>query len=125
KVESAVLIVERWVLARLRHQVFHSLAALNHAIRALNTELNQRPTKHYNGASREQLFKLLDEPALQPLPPYAYEYIDYRIAKVAKDYHVQYDNHWYSVPHRLVGERVEISATQTLVKVYHQAKCVA
>ncbi|KKO43781.1 transposase, partial [Arsukibacterium sp. MJ3] len=68
---------------------------------------------------------MLDAPALQPLPPYAYEYTDYRIAKVAKDYHVQYDNHWYSVPHRLVGERVEISATQTLVKVYHQAKCVA
>lgn len=125
KVESAVLIVERWVLARLRHQVFHSLAALNQAIRALNAELNQRPMKHYNGASREQLFKLLDEPALQPLPPYAYEYTDYRIAKVGKDYHVQYDYHWYSVPHRLVGERVEISATQTLIKVYHQAKCVA
>ncbi|KKO47473.1 transposase, partial [Arsukibacterium sp. MJ3] len=47
------------------------------------------------------------------------------IAKVAKDYHVQYDNHWYSVPHRLVGERVEISATQTMVKVYHHSKCIA
>ncbi|WP_407943644.1 IS21 family transposase [Maribrevibacterium harenarium] len=125
KVESAVLIVERWVLARLRHHIFYSLAALNQAIRELNIELNQRPMKQYNGASREQLFTLLDKPALQPLPPYAYEYTDYRIAKVAKDYHVQYDNHWYSVPHRLVGERVEISATQTMIKVYHQTKCVS
>lgn len=125
KVESAVLVVERWVLARLRHQVFFSLAALNQAIRQLNTELNQRPMKHYNGATREMLFKQLDAPALQPLPPYAYEYTDHRIVKVAKDYHVQYAEHWYSVPHMLVGERVELSASQTFIKIYHQGKCVA
>lgn len=125
KVESAVLIVERWILARLRHHTFFSLAQLNKAIKQLNIDLNQRPMKHYNGLSREQLFNQIDLPALQPLPAYPYEYTDHRIAKVAKDYHVQYDSHWYSVPHRLVGEKVEVVASQTLIKVHHKGQCVA
>ena len=87
---------------------------------ALNIDLNQRAMKHYNGLSREQLFNQLDGPALQPLPAYPYEYTDHRIAKVAKDYHVQYDSHWYSVPHRLVGEKVEVIASQVLIKVHHK-----
>jgi len=42
KVEGAVLIVERWILARLRDRRFFSLAELNVAIRALVDELNDR-----------------------------------------------------------------------------------
>jgi transposase len=117
KVEAAVLVAERWVMARLRHHVFHTMAALNQAIRALNKDLNQRPMKHYGGLSRAELFARIDAPALQPLPLYPYEYTQYKVAKVAKDYHVQFDFHWYSVPHMLVGERVEIHATQSLIKI--------
>jgi len=42
KAENAVLIVERWILMRLRHQVFHTLASLNLAISELAIDLNGR-----------------------------------------------------------------------------------
>lgn len=125
KVEAAVLVAERWVMARLRHHVFYTMAALNQAIRALNKELNQRPMKQYGGLSRAELFATIDAPALQPLPAYPYEYTQYKIAKAAKDYHVQFDYHWYSVPHALVGERVEIHATQGLIKIACKGEVVA
>ncbi len=125
KVESAVLVVERWVLARLRHITFHSLAALNQAIRSLNKELNERPMKSYDGLSRAELFKQIDAPALAPLPEMPYEYAQFKLAKVGKDYHVAFDNHWYSVPHALVGERVELMVTQRLVQIHYRGNVVA
>jgi transposase len=125
KVEGAVLIVERWVLARLRHHMFYSLAALNQALRALNEELNARPMKSYNGLSRQDLFLKIDAPALKALPLIPYEYTEYKVAKVGPDYHLQYDKHYYSVPHALCGQRLEIQASATLIRVYHQGQCVA
>lgn len=125
KVEAAVLVVERWVLARLRHYTFHTLASLNQAIRELMHDLNKRPMKGYNGLSRAQLFAQTDAPALSALPEYPYEYAQFKLAKVAKDYHVAFDNHWYSVPHTLVGERVELNVTQRLVRVRYKGNIIA
>lgn len=125
KAESTVQLVERWVLARLRNRTFYTLAELNQAIRQLNHELNQRPMRHYGGMSRTERFELLDKPLLRPLPSSPYEYGEYRSAKVGLDYHVEYDKHWYSVPHELVGNRVELIATQRLVQIRHQGLCVA
>ena len=125
KVEAAVLVVERWVLARLRHHTFHSLAALNQAIKALMSDLNQRPMKGYNGLSRTELFAQIDAPALSKLPQFPYEYTQFKLAKVAKDYHVAFDNHWYSVPHALVGERVELVVSQRLVRVRYKGNVIA
>src|SRR5207344_3576235 len=73
KVEVGVLVVERWILARLRNQRFFSLAELNAAIAALVTDLNARPMRKL-AVSRRQLFEELDRPALSPLPaePYIY-----------------------------------------------------
>ena len=63
--EAAVLLVERWILARLRHWRFHSLAELNCAIRQLLDELNERPFQKLDG-SRRNWFDLLDRLALRP-----------------------------------------------------------
>ena len=70
KVEVAVLVVERWILARLRHRRFFSLAELNEAIAELVADLNARPMRRL-GVSRRDLFLELDQPALKPLPPAA------------------------------------------------------
>jgi transposase len=125
KVEGAVLIIERWVLARLRHHVFYSLAALNQALRILNEELNARPMKTYSGLSRQDLFQQIDAPALKALPAFPYEYTEYKVAKVGPDYHLQYDKHYYSVPHALCGQRLEIQATTSMIRVHHKGRCVA
>lgn len=124
KAENAVLIVERWILMRLRHQVFHTLSGLNAAIKELLNDLNHRQQKMHPG-SRHHLYEKLDKPALMPLPHHAYEYVDTRRAKVGPDYHVLYDKHAYSVPHQLVAEQLQIDATQRLVRIYHKGEIVA
>ena len=79
KVEVAVLVAQRWIMARLRNRRFFSLAELNEAIRELVDELNDRVTRHL-GASRRQLFEELERPALKPLPAEPYEYAEWKRA---------------------------------------------
>ena len=123
KAENAVLIVERWILMRLRHETFYTLSALNARIKVLMEDLNNRPQRLYPGSRREQ-FELLDKPALAPLPTHPYEYIDSKRAKVGPDYHVLYQKHAYSVPHTLVGEVVTIEASGHLVSIYHHNQLI-
>ena len=106
KVEAGVLVVERWILARLRHQRFASLAALNAAIAALLADLNTRPMRRL-GVSRRQLFEELDRPALAALPAEPFVYAEWRIRRVGLDYHVDVEGHYYSAPHRLLRQQVE------------------
>ena len=124
KAENAVLVVQRWVLARLRHHSFFCLAELNQCIRALLEELNNRPFKQLPGC-RRSAFEQLDRPALRPLPVQPYRYVAIKPVKVNIDYHVQYEEHCYSVPHQYVGERMELHASDTLVEVYFRRQLVA
>jgi len=124
KAENAVLIVERWILMRLRHHVFYTLFELNAHIKVLMTDLNNRQQRMYPG-SRQQQFELLDKPALARLPAYPYEYIDSKRAKVGPDYHVLYEKHAYSVPHVLVGETVTLEASANIVCLYHHNQLIA
>ena len=101
KVEVGVLVVERWILARLRNRRFFSLAELNQAIGELIADLNARPMRRL-GVSRRDLFLEIDRPALKPLPVEPYEYAEWRLRRVGLDYHVDIDGHYYSVPHRLI-----------------------
>ena len=124
KVEAGVLVVERWILARLRHQRFFSLAELNAAIAALVADLNDRPMRKL-GVSRRQLFEQLDRPALAPLPTEPFVYAEWRVRRVALDYHVDLDAHYYSVPHRLLREQVEARVTARTVEIFHRGERVA
>lgn len=124
KVEVGVQIVERWILARLRHHTFFSLAELNQCIRALLEELNQKPFKKLPG-NRQQAFEQLDKPALRPLPLHPYRYVDIKPVKVNIDYHVQYGDRLYSVPHQYVGENLELHAGDKLITLYFREQSVA
>jgi transposase len=124
KVEVAVLVVERWILARLRHRRFFSLAELNEAMALLVTDLNARPMRRL-GVSRRDLFLELDHPALKPLPAQAYEYAEWRLRRVSLDYHVDIDGHYYSVPYRLIRDQVEARLTARTVEIFHKGERVA
>ncbi len=117
KAENAVLVVERWIMARLRHMTFFTLAALNQQIRLLLKDLNQRPFQKLPG-SRLSQFELLDKPAMRALPATRYEYIEFKLARVNIDYHIEYEKHFYSVPHHLVKHQVELQATRDGVAVF-------
>jgi transposase len=124
KAEVAVQVAERWILARLRNDTFFSLGALNTRIAELREELNARPMRLY-GASRRELFEHLDRPALRPLPPERFTYAQWKLARVNIDYHIELHRHFYSVPHRLVGEQVEARVSATTVEVFHRSLRVA
>ncbi len=124
KVETAVLIVERYILARLRNRHFLSLGDLNAAIRELLGDLNARLMRKL-GASRREFFETLDRPALLPLPPEPYAYAEWRRCRVAPDYHVEVQGHFYSVPSRLIREVVEARITDGTVELFHAGQRVA
>jgi hypothetical protein len=101
-----VQVVERWILARLRHETFFSLAALNARIAELLADLNARPMRLYR-ASRSELFARLDQPALRRLPAEPFVYGEWKInARVNIDYHIELHGHDYSVPSALIHEHV-------------------
>ena len=124
KVENAVLVVERWILARLRNHRFFALGELNRAIAALLADLNQRAFKKLPGC-RASAFAALDQPALKPLPATRMAIAWFKRARVNIDYHVELGGHYYSVPHALVGQAVELRITPSTVEVLHGQQRVA
>jgi transposase len=124
KVEVAVQIVERWILARLRNQIFFSLEALNRAIAELLALLNGRAFKKLPG-SRRELFEQLDRPALQPLPVQPYVFATWKKARVNIDYHIELERHYYSVPYQLVRTEVEARLSAQTVEIFHRGQRVA
>lgn len=118
KVENAVLVVERWILAALRNRKFFSLEELNQAIKELLIKLNQRPFKKLIG-SREFLFKQLDQPALKALPEKSYEFASWKKATVNIDYHVELQGNYYSVPYQLIHQKVDIRYNENTVEIFH------
>jgi transposase len=124
KVEVGVQVVERWILARLRHETFFSLAELNRRIHALLADLNDRPMRDY-GQSRRERFLAIDRPALRPLPRERFVYAEWKQARVNIDYHIELERHFYSVPHSLARERVELRYTAATVEVFLKGQRVA
>jgi transposase len=120
KVEVAVQVAQRWILARLRHETFFSLPALNARIWELLVDLNARPMKGYGGVSRRDLFLRFDQPALRPLPAERFVYTEWRQARVNIDYHVDIERHCYSVPHRLIHQIVDVRLSATTVEVFQR-----
>jgi transposase len=124
KVETGVLVVERWILARLRHCAFFSLAELNGAIAELLERLNTRAFKKIEG-SRRSRFESLERGALRPLPLRPYEFGEWKKAKVHPDYHIEVGRAYYSVPFKLIGQTVDVRLSAAGVEVFHQGKLVA
>lgn len=121
KVENAVLVVERWILARLRNRTFFSLAELNRAIRELLVDLNEKPMQ-ITRKSRKQEFLETDLPALRPLPAQPYEFSVTKMARVNIDYHVEFEKHFYSVPYALIHEEVRVRASENFVEIFHKSQ---
>ena len=124
KVEGGVLIVQRYVLARLRNRQFFGLVELNTAIRAVVADLNAKVMRKI-GASRNELIETIDRPALKVLPAEPYVYAEWKLCKLGLDYHVEIDQHYYSAPHRLIRERIEARITDATVEIFHKGARVA
>ena len=124
KVEVAVQVVERFILAKLRHQKFFSLPELNEAIQRLLPELNGKPFQKLPG-SRRSIFDAVDKPALKPLPKIPYQFAEWKKARVNVDYHVEVDRHYYSVPHQLIKKQIDVRITSRTVECLYKNQRVA
>jgi transposase len=124
KVEVAVLLATRWIIAKLRNIKFFSLADLNVAIRDCVAQLNDRASRHL-GASRRALFEQLDRPALKALPAEPFEFAEWKECRVGLDYHVEVGKHYYSVPFTLLRETLWARSTARTVELFHRGKRVA
>lgn len=122
--EVGVQVAERWILAPLRHQRFFSLGELNAAIAGQVRQVNDRPFRG-QPLSRRALFEQIEQSALQPLPATPYELATWKRAKVNIDYHVEFDQHYYSVPYQLAREPIEVRATAHVVEILHRGRRVA
>ena len=125
KVEVAVQVAQRWILARLRHETFFSLEALNARIADLLEDLNKKPRRHLGGVSRRDLFDRVERPALKALPETAFVHYEWKKVGPNVDYHVDVDDHWYSVPNELVGEELEACFTASTVEIFFRGHRVA
>jgi transposase len=125
KVEACVLIVERYLLGRLRHRRFHSLAELNQAIQEMLADINERRPLRRLGVTRRQLFEELDRPALRSLPVEPYVYAEWRLRRAGLDYHVDVDGHYYSVPYRFANEELSVRLTARTVEVFRKGERIA
>jgi transposase len=124
KVETSVLIVERWIIAALRNYTFFSIGELNRVIKEKLEELNTRPLQKLQ-VSRKELFQTIDKPAMKPLPERRYEYAEWEKHKVNIDYHIEVDRHYYSVPYQLRGQTTDAKITGTTVEILFKGQRVA
>jgi transposase len=108
----------------LRNRRFFSAADLNVAIGELVGDINARIMKGYD-ASRVELFAAIDKPALKPLPAEPYAFAVWKRCRVAPDYHIEIDGHWYSAPFRLIKELVDARVADKTVEIFHKGQRVA
>jgi transposase len=123
KVEQGVLLAERWILAALRNRTFFSLEEVREAVKVLLEKLNNRPMRKLK-KSRRELFEEVERAALKPLPRTPYEFARWTKPKVNIAYHVEYDEHSYSVPYQLVGQQLDLRATETTIEVMRGLKVI-
>jgi transcriptional regulator with XRE-family HTH domain len=124
KVELAVKLVQRWILARIRNEVFYSIEELNGRLRECLEIFNHKTIRSL-GKSRYELYMELDKPALQALPAAPYEFKEFRYKRVMMDYHISLDDNFYSVPYQLKGKEVQVRFNASKVQVYHDNQQVA
>jgi hypothetical protein len=119
-----VQIVQRFILAGLRKRTFFSLAEANAAIRERLLLLNNRPFKKLPG-TRTSRFLELDRPAMLPLPDSHYQFAHFKKIRLHINYHFEVEAHFYSAPHRLVPEQLDVRYTESTVECFHKGNRVA
>ncbi len=124
KAETGVQISQRWICMRLRKMTFTSIAQINRAIEPLLEDLNSRIMKDYK-ATRLEMFQKYEKPVLRALPLTSFEMSEWKKCKVGPDYHIEVDNHYYSVPFSYTRKVVEVSYTRNKVEVFHKDERIA
>jgi transposase len=125
KAEHGVLLVERWLLGRLRNRTFFSLSDVNAALGAFMKTLNEERPIRRLGKTRRQLLEEIDRAALKPLPAEPYVFSQWYLRRVGIDYHIEVSDHYYSVPFRFARLEVEVRLTARTVEIFLKGERIA
>jgi transposase len=117
--ETGVLVVERWILARLRNRSFRSLSALNEAIQQLIEIYNEKPFQKRPGSRRSE-YEEIDRPALKPIPSSRYSYGEWKKARTNVDYHIEVDRHYYSIPYKHHGKTLDVRISRYIIEAFYK-----
>ena len=121
KAENGVKLAKRWLMSRLRNRIFHSLDELNAAIFELLEIFNSKKMKKFN-KSRKELFEELDKANALPLPQRRYEFALWKQARVQFNYHVSFEDHYYSVPYTSIHKVVDMRASGGTIEIFHKGE---
>ena len=118
-VENAVGILEKGFFHKLEERQYFSLEQFNKDLWKELEALNKEPfkKKEHNRYYYWEEEKL----ELMPLPSMHYEYMERKTAKVSSDFHVRFDNAYYSVDKAFLHKKVSIKASSTVVRIYSLA----
>lgn len=97
---------------------------MNAAISELLTRLNTKVMRGY-GKSRRELFEAIDLPALKPLPATPYEWAEWKKARLGIDYHIRFDDHFYSAPYAHAKEELWLRAGSQTIEMFLKGNRVA
>ncbi len=118
-VENAVGILEKGFFHDLEERQYFSLAAFNEDLNKGLYDLNHQCLKNRTYSRFDRFQEEKQE--LMPLPSVQYHYMERKTAKVSSDFHVRFDNAYYSVPKNYVHKQVMIRATASTVKIFSQS----
>lgn len=117
-VENSVGILEKGLFHDLEERQYFSLEQFNSDLWEKMDELNH---ENFKNKEHSRCYYWEEEKAeLMPLPSVPYEYMERKEAKVSSDFHVRFDNAYYSVDKAYKHQKVSIKASTAVVKIYSQ-----
>jgi len=123
-VERHVRIVEEDIIRPMERLDIYSLQEFNDIMRRKMIARNQKAYSKKLG-SRTSIFEAEEKPMLLSLPVLRYQAFEEKEATVWRDFHIQYDCAFYSVPVAYVGQKVTVRATNGIVRIYSGDRLIA
>ena len=119
-VENHVRYLETHLVEKLKEKIYISLEELNTDIKKIVAVLNARHFQNKN-YSRMDMFLKYDKPCMKPLPGGRFTVCDYKtVTRIPDNYHIEYDNHYYSVVYTHCGKSAIVKATASEIRICDQ-----
>ena len=115
-VERHVRVVEEGILPDMEKLDFFTLQEFNAMLRKKMMKVLEAPLSRRDG-SRSSIFHAEEKERLMPLPVYRFEPYTEKEAVVGRDYHIQFDSAFYSLPPTYIGDKVKVRATSSEITI--------
>ena len=119
-VENHVRYLETHLVEKLKEKKYTSFEELNAETKKIVAVLNSRKFQN-KSYSRYDAFEKYDKPCMKPLPGGTFAVCDYKaVTKVPDNYHIEYDDHYYSVVYTHCGKPAILKATASEIRICDQ-----